>query len=104
MSRLPKTYLQHAYACLGVCRYCYEITTSAEACHAKLPDVILSLEVTIIMLRGGHDLAFERLYHCARVCAEGAEAWSESLHPRCVQSAAACRSFAAFFVGLDALA
>ena len=100
---LPKSYLQQARACLGICRYCYEITTPEQPCHCALPDTIVSLEIAVLLLEDRNELAVDRLCHCAEVCANGAATWGHSTHPRCRQSAAACTSFAAFWRGEGAL-
>ena len=99
-SRLPLSYLQHARACLGICRYCYENTTSEQACHTHLPDTIVSLEIAVLLFEDRNEWTLDRLSHCAEVCATGAAIWGYSKHPRCQQSAEACMSFANFWQGI----
>jgi hypothetical protein len=93
----PKTSLQHSRACLGICRHCLESTTSAQPCHAALPDTIVALEIAVALLEAKSDLAYDRLCYCAEVCAAGVEKCRSSSHPRCQQSAEACRTFVSFW-------
>lgn len=96
---LPQSCLQQARACLGVCRHCFDCTTPAQACHTSLSDVIVSLEVTILLLGTKDELAHDHLGHCVEVCASCAAEWGKSGCPRCQQSASACQSFVAFWRG-----
>lgn len=101
-SILYKASLQHCRACLGICRHCLESTSSAQPCHADLPDAIVALEIAVALLETRSELAYERLCHCAEVCAASAAKWEHCQHPRCQQSAVACRSFVAFWRGVKA--
>ena len=94
---LPSASLQHSRACLGICRHCLESTTAAQPCHAALPDTIVALEIAVALLESKSDLAYDRLCYCADVCAAGLEKWRGSPHPRCQQSAEACRTFVSFW-------
>lgn len=94
-----KTSLQQCRACLGICRHCYAITTDAQPCHSTLPDAIVALEIAVALLEINSEHAYDRLCHCAEVCAAGAVRWGSSGHPRCRQSAMACRAFAAYWLG-----
>lgn len=94
---LPQSYLQQARACLGICRHCFESTTSTQACHTSLSDVIVSLEVAIMLLGAKNELADDHLCHCVEICARCAAEWGKSRCPSCQQSASACQSFVAFW-------
>lgn len=93
----PKVSLQHSRACLGICRHCLESTTLAQPCHADLPDTIVALEIAVALLETKNEYAYDRLCYCAGVCAAGVAKWGHSPHPRCRQSAGACRAFVAFW-------
>lgn len=95
----PQTSLQHTRACLGICRHCLEHTTSAQPCHASLPDAIVALEIAVALLETKSPHAYDRLGHCAEVCAAGVKEWGHSHHPRCRQSAGACQTFVAYWRG-----
>ena len=94
---LPKASLQHSRACLGICRHCLESTTSAQPSHADLPDAIVALEIAVMLLETKSEHAYNRLCYCAEVCAASVTKWGDSPHPRCRQSAGACRTFVAFW-------
>ncbi|MFT6000698.1 MAG: hypothetical protein ACI81P_003161 [Neolewinella sp.] len=94
-----KASLQHARACLGICRHCLESTTSAQPCHADLNDTIVALEIAVALLETKSEHAYDRLRHCAEVCAASVEKWGHSPHPHCRQSAGACQTFVAFWRG-----
>jgi len=96
---LPPSYLQQARACLGICRHCFDGTTPAQACHTSLSNVIVSLEVTILLLGTKDELVHDHLRHCVEVCASCAAEWGKSGCPSCQQSACACQSFVAFWRG-----
>lgn len=95
----PKASLQQTRACLGICRHCHEITTSAQPCHAELPDTIVALEIAVALLETKSEHAYDRLCYCAEVCAASVVKWGESHHPRCRQSAGACKNFVEYWRG-----
>jgi len=94
---LPKTYLQQATGCLGVCRHCSAMISCEQPYHANLSDVVLALEIAVLLLRDNHRLALDRLRYCANVCNAATTCLKECLHPRYRQSADACRAFLAFW-------
>jgi len=94
---LQKISLQQTRACLGICRHCYGGTTSVQPCHAELPDIILALEIAVELLKMDSKLAHGQLCDCAERCVAGANRWERSRHPRCRQSALACRAFAGYW-------
>lgn len=93
----PQVSLQHSRACLGICRHCIESTTPAESCHADLSDAIVALEIAVALLETKSEHAYDRLCYCAEICAARAAKLSSSQHPRCRQSAGACRAFVDFW-------
>lgn len=94
---LPKIYLQQATGCLGVCRHCCAMIACDQPYHANLSDVVLALEIAVLLLRDDHGLALDRLRYCANVCSAATTCLEKCLHPRCRQSADACRAFSVFW-------